>query len=149
MGDGHDMKRQAQERADDGWYRVRIRDTKDMPSRLRNALTYAYDESFPDGTTVEIIDGAGNPTDITDVFPAEDSRSMSDTARSLFRSLTGMLCMLLGVIGLVVQIVLMGRGVLPSRSWLWVVSVILGVMGLASLAYDFLRIYDDQTKGSS
>jgi len=57
------------------------------------------------------------------------------------RSMLGLLFLLLGVVGIVVQITLSECGILPKASWLWVASFIIGVLGLASVSCDFARAF--------
>lgn len=110
---------------------ARMHVPKDMPAGPLNALPHVDTGS----------DATGLPA--TGDMPADAAPAGIDGG--LVRSLLGLLCMLLGVVGVVIQIILFDGHILPPMSPLWHVSVSLGVIGLVSIGYDWIRILRERT----
>lgn len=132
--------------ATDEEYHVYLRRSDEMPERLKQALEEAYRESFPVPTEDIAYDEDEHDSVAVPSSPSPSGwASLPKSERlDLVRSLLGLLALLLGTIGITTQIVLASYGILPTPSWLWMLSAALGFGGLASLLCDMLRIYRDR-----
>lgn len=136
MPRGNDWKIHAESQASDARH-PDVRSPQDMPGCLKQALRYAYIESV-----LAERDATAPPASMA------GETGLASVDWDFVRSMLGLLFLLLGVVGIVAQIVLAEYHVLPEASWLWAVSAIIGTLGLASVSCDLIRMFVWQTMES-